>query len=192
VQKPSGGGPAWDYSNPITAKAEPFSPLPATIPPPDQGDYSYGLHLKIMQHPQTYMVTGTDLGGTTHPVNKSGYGARGAQVALGAVYGQKIEIYGPLYASQKTAGDKVTIQFTHTGKGLAFKGGDKLQGFMIAGADKKFVWADAAIEGNTVVVSSKSVPQPVAVRYAWSNRFPWANLFNQDGLPAQPFRTDDW
>ena len=63
---------------------------------------------------------------------------------------------------------------------------------MIAGDDKKFVWADAVIEGDSVVVSSKSVAKPASVRYAWSGQFPWANLFNKDGLPAQPFRTDEW
>ena len=65
-------------------------------------------------------------------------------------------------------------------------------GFMIASADKKFVWADAAIEGDTVVVSSKTVTNPAAVRYGWSQIFNWANLFNKDGLPATPFRTDAW
>ena len=75
---------------------------------------------------------------------------------------------------------------------VVFKNGDKLQGFMIAGDDKKFVWAEAAISGDTVIVSSKSVPRPAAVRYAWANKFDWANLFNADGLPAQPFRTDSW
>ncbi|MEZ5431520.1 MAG: hypothetical protein R3F31_10180 [Verrucomicrobiales bacterium] len=84
------------------------------------------------------------------------------------------------------------MKFTHTGKGLAFKNGTQLQGFAIAGEDRKFFWAQATIEGGSVVVRSAEVPHPVAVRYAWSGRFPWANLFNQDGLPAQPFRTDDW
>jgi len=176
----------------VTEKADKFSPLPNGIPAPAPEDYSYELHLKIMQYPNTYLVTGLDLGAGTHPVNKSGYGVRAAQVALGAAYGGKDEIYGPLYASYKIDGDKVVISYTHTGKGLAFKNGDKLQGFEIAGADKKFVWGDCAIEGNTVVVSSKSVPQPAAVRYAWSGNFHRANLFNKDGLPAQPFRTDDW
>jgi sialate O-acetylesterase len=86
----------------------------------------------------------------------------------------------------------VTLSFKHLGKGLAFKNGDKLQGFMLAGADKKFVWADAVNRGRQKSSSlSKDVPQPAAVRYAWSGAFQWANLFNQDGLPAQPFRTDD-
>ncbi len=138
------------------------------------------------------MVTSSDLGGGTHPVNKSAYGARAAQVALAAVYGRKIEVLGPLYASQQIDGGKVVLRFTHAGKGLAFKNGDRLQGFMIAGESKKFVWADAVIEGDRVVVSSKDVPRPVAVRYAWAATFSWANLFNRDGLPAQPFRTDRW
>ena len=69
---------------------------------------------------------------------------------------------------------------------------EKLQGFAIAGADKKFVWADAVIEGDSVVVSSASVPSPASVRYAWASQHPWANLFNKDGLPTQTFRTDDW
>ena len=82
--------------------------------------------------------------------------------------------------------------FEHFGQGLAFKNGDKLQGFAIAGADKAFHWADAAIDGVTVIVSSDKVTAPVAVRYAWSRRHPWANLFNKDGLPALAFRTDEW
>ena len=84
------------------------------------------------------------------------------------------------------------VTFTHVGQGLAARHSDKLQGFMIAGADKKFVWADAAIEGDSVVVSSAQVAKPESVRYAWSGKAPWANLFNKDGLPAQTFRTDDW
>jgi sialate O-acetylesterase len=88
-------------------------------------------------------------------------------------------------------GDKMRIAFTHVGQGLAFRNGDRLQGFCIAGVDKVFKWADAAIEDDTVVVSSKEVPQPVAVRYAWSQSHRWANLFNKDGLPAQAFRTDE-
>src|SRR6266853_1321016 len=105
------------------------------------------------------MVTSSDLGNMTHPTNKSGYGLRAARVALGMVYGKKIEIYGPLYASHKIEGDKVRIRFSHVGQGLAAPHADKLQGFAIAGEDRKFVWADAAIDGDSVVVSSASVPK---------------------------------
>lgn len=191
VQKPSGGSPAWDPTNPVTAKANAFAPQPRTLPFPPDPTYSYEAHLKIMNNPNTFMVTSTDLGPGVHPVNKSGYGARGAQTAMAAVYGKKQEIYGPLYAGHEVQGNKVRIRYTHVGKGLAAKHAPQLQGFLIAGEDKKFVWADAVIEGNEVVVSSPTVPAPKAVRYAWSYQFPWANLFNQDGLPAQPFRTDE-
>ncbi len=146
--------------------------------------------VRIMKHPNTHMVTSSDLGPGVHPVNKSGYGARAGEVALATAYARDNEWLGPLYASHSVAGGGITLRFTHTGKGLTFKNGGALQGFMIAGEDGKFVWADARIEGDTVVVSSATVPKPAAVRYAWSDKFPWANLFNLDGLPAQPFRTD--
>jgi sialate O-acetylesterase len=192
VQKPSGGGCAWDYEAAMTNKADKFQALPKTIPTGPAADYSHPYFATFMQYPKTYMVTSSDLGSGIHPTNKSGYGARAEQVAMNTVYGGKAEFCGPLYASHAVEGSKVRIKFTHVGKGLAFKNGEQLQGFMIAGADKKFVWADAIIDGENVLVSSKEVAKPEAVRYAWSQNFPWANLFNQDGLPAQPFRTDAW
>jgi sialate O-acetylesterase len=127
-----------------------------------------------------------------HPVNKSGYGHRAADVALGMVYGKKIEYYGPRYDSHKIEGHALRVHFTHVGKGLALKNGDKLQGFALAGADKVFHWADVTIDGETVVLSCVAVKEPIAVRYAWSSNRTWANLFNKDGLPAIPFRTDNW
>ncbi len=191
MQKPSGGGTAWDLANPTTKNASPFTALPAKVPADKEG-IAREVHIKIQQQPNTAMVTSTDLGGMTHPVNKSGYADRALLVAKGFVYGQKVEFSGPLYASHEIVGDKVRIKFTHVGKGLAARHADKLQGFLIAGEDKKFVWADAAIDGDCVVVSSAAIPKPAGVRYAWSSNAPWANLFNQDGLPAQTFRTDDW
>ncbi len=192
VQKPSGGGCAWDYSAPMMSKGDKFVPLPKTIPVGPASDYSHPYFATFMQYPKTYMVTSSDLGSGTHPVNKSGYGERAANVAKAVAYGGKAEFCGPIYASHSIEGDKVSLKFTHVGKGLTFKNGDQLQGFLIAGADKKFVWADAVIEGENVIVSSKEVSKPEAVRYAWSQQFAWANLFNQDGLPATPFRTDAW
>ncbi len=192
VQKPSGGGCAFDYTQPMNRLAEKFSPLPPTIPNPPDREYSHAAFEQFMKYPNTHMVISSDLGSGIHPPNKSGYGARAVQVALAVAYGKGNEYLGPQLASHSIADGRVTLTFRHTGKGLAFKNADKLQGFMIAGEDKKFVWADAIIEGDTVLVSSPAVPQPAAVRYAWSPNFRWANLFNQDGLPAQPFRTDDW
>ena len=90
----------------------------------------------------------------------------------------------------KVEGGKVRLTFKHTGGGLVAKDGP-CKGFAVAGKDKRFVWADATIDGDTVVVSSADVAQPVAVRYAWANN-PVCNLYNKEGLPASPFRTDDW
>lgn len=126
-----------------------------------------------------------------HPHRKLEVGQRLAFWALGTTYQQPIEYSGPLYQAMQVEGGTVRVQFTHAGSGLMAQGETGLQGFAVAGADGKFHWADARIDGKTVVVSSKDVPVPVAVRYAWGDS-PQCNLFNQDGLPASPFRTDDW
>ena len=99
---------------------------------------------------------------------------------------------GPVYKSHAIEGTKVRVQVTHVGEGLAVRHSDTLTGFALAGDDKQFQWADATIDGDTVVVSSPGVSEPVAVRYAWSGFPAWANLFNKDGLPALSFRTDAW
>ena len=88
--------------------------------------------------------------------------------------------------------NKVEITFTNIGGGLLAKGGMDLKGFAIAGANKKFAWAHAQIKNNRVIVWSEQVQNPVAVRYAWADNPAGVNLFNQEGLPASPFRTDDW
>ena len=191
IQKPSGDGCAWDLADPVTNKANKFAPLPAAVPGTQAGIYRE-THIRIAQYPKTAMVTSTDLGSGIHPTNKSGYGARSARVALGMVYDQKVEIYGPVYAAHKVEGNKVRVNFTHVGSGLAFKNGEQLQGFALAGDDKVFRWADATIDGDAVVLSAEKVANPVAVRYAWGANHPWANLFNKDGLPALMFRTDGW
>ncbi len=191
VQKSSGGGTAWDLNDPVTKKASAFSELPQQVPAHNAGLYRE-MHIRIQRHPKTAMVISTDLGSGIHPVNKAGYGARAVRVARGFVYNQPVEFSGPLYASHAVEGNKIRVIFTHVGQGLAARHSEKVQGFMIAGTDKKFVWADAVIDGNAVLASSPAVASPVAVRYAWSGNAPWANLFNKDGLPAQTFRTDDW
>ena len=91
----------------------------------------------------------------------------------------------------KVDGGSIILSFDHAGGGLVAKGDDTLKGFAIAGADRKFVWADAKIDGDTIVVSSDNVSEPAAVRYAWADN-PVCNLYNQEDLPASPFRTDDW
>jgi sialate O-acetylesterase len=105
-------------------------------------------------------------------------------------YGEKIEYSGPAYESMKIEGDKVILTFQHVGGGLMAKNGP-LTGFTIAGADRKFVKAEAEIRGDKVEVRSPKVDHPVAVRFGWAN-YPVVNLWNQSGLPASPFRTDDF
>jgi len=125
-----------------------------------------------------------------HPKNKAEVGRRLALCALAKTYGQKREYSGPWYHSSKIRGSKIQLSFNHVDGGLSAKGGE-LQGFAIAGEDRKFVWANAIIEGKNVIVSSPAVAKPVAVRYGWDIN-PVCNLYNQSGLPAVPFRTDDW
>jgi sialate O-acetylesterase len=142
--------------------------------------------------PNTAMVVITDLGDRKdiHPKDKDPVGARLALCALALAYDKKIEYSGPEYSGMEVQGNKVALRFKHVGKGLEAKGGP-LTGFTIAGADKKFVNARAVIEGDKVVVSCPEVANPVAVRFGWHN-YPVTNLYNRDGLPASPFRTDDW
>jgi sialate O-acetylesterase len=123
-----------------------------------------------------------------HPAHKQPVGARLALAARALAYGEKIEYSGPVFETMKARGSKVVLHFSHTGGGLVAKDGE-LVGFTIAGEDKNFHPAQARIVGDTVVVSSSEVEQPTAVRYGWAD-VPEGNLFNRDGLPASPFRTD--
>jgi sialate O-acetylesterase len=111
---------------------------------------------------------------------------------LGKVYKTDFAIYGPVYKAHEVLEDRARVSFDHLGDGLAFKHGEALQGFAVAGKDKVFHWATAKIDGDTVVLHSDKVTAPVAVRYGWARRRTWANLFNKDGLPALSFRTDKW
>ncbi len=126
-----------------------------------------------------------------HPKNKQDVGKRLALWALAKTHGKAIAYSGPLYKSMRVRGDKIILRFDHVNGGLVAGGGEPLRGFAIAGEDRKFIWADAEIDGDTVVVRSDKVSKPVAVRYAWANN-PVCNLYNGAGLPASPFRTDDW
>jgi len=125
-----------------------------------------------------------------HSPDKVQVGERLALCALANYYGEKVVSSGPTLASVERLPDSIRLHFTHTDGGLVVKG-DKLGEFSIAGEDHKWAWADARIEGDTVVVSSPSVPNPKEVRYAWQSN-PLATLFNGAGLPAGPFRTDTW
>ncbi len=143
--------------------------------------------------PYTALAVTYDVGewNDIHPLNKKDVAHRLFLGARKIVYGEKIVSSGPLYKDMKIEGDKIVLTFTETGSGLISKDGP-LRHFAIAGADKKFVWAEAVIRGNKVIVSSREISAPVAVRYAWSNNPEEANLRNKEGLLASPFRTDDW
>lgn len=157
-----------------------------------------------------------DLGedATVHPRNKKDVGERLARLALARDYGRDVVYSGPVFKSFAVEGGKIRLSFTHAGGGLVARElpaayapssldpaktvplvrnspGSQLEGFVICGESRRWVWAEARIEGDTVVVSSPQVPAPVAVRYAWSNN-PTCNLYNDAGLPAGPFRTDEF
>lgn len=149
--------------------------------------------LKSLSVPNTGMAVAIDLGewNDIHPDRKKEVGVRLALAAEKITYGEKDIVYsGPVYQSAVTDGNKIIISFSNTGSGLISNDGEELKQFAIAGADKKFVWANAVIEGDKVVVWSDTVTDPMYVRYAWADNPDGANLFNKEGLPASPFRTD--
>ncbi len=161
---------------------------------------------KALTIKHTGMAVITDIGQANdiHPRNKQDVGWRLAQWALHQTYGKKDVVpCGPLYKSHKVDGGVIRLSFDHVGGGLivGMKEGleptkevkdGKLGRFAIAGADKQWHWAEAAIDGKDVVVRSSEVANPVAVRYAYTMNPTGANLYNKEGLPASPFRTDDW
>ena len=145
--------------------------------------------------PNTGMAVTIDIGESKdiHPRNKQDVGKRLAAIALSNLYQKNGEFSGPMYQSMKTAGNKIELSFTHTGTGLMAK--DKygyIKGFEIAGADQQFHFAQAQIAGDKLIIFSDKVAAPVAVRYAWADDMPEANLYNKEGFPAVPFRTDNW
>jgi sialate O-acetylesterase len=146
--------------------------------------------LTLAKVKNTAMAVTTDVGNANdiHPTQKEPVGQRLALAARALTYGEKIEYSGPLYDSMKAKGAKITLSFKHVGGGLVAKDGE-LKGFTIAGPDKNFVPAKAEIQGSNIVVSAEGVTNPKAVRYGWAN-VPDVNLFNKEGLPASPFRTD--
>jgi sialate O-acetylesterase len=149
--------------------------------------------LKSLSVSNTAMAIAIDLGewNDIHPDNKKSVGERLALAARAIAYGEKdLEYSGPLYQSAAISGDTITISFSHTGSGLVAIDQEPLNGFAIAGADKKFVWANARIEDGKVVVWSDRIPAPAYVRYAWADNPDNPNLYNKEGLPASPFRTD--
>ncbi len=145
--------------------------------------------------PKTGMAVTIDIGDGSdiHPKNKQDVGYRLALAAQAIAYGRDVVYSGPIYESMNVDGDKIRLHFKYVYGGLVAKNflGPNLMGFEIAGDDRKFVGAEAKIDGDTIVVHSGKVAHPMAVRYAWAMN-PWCNLYNRMGLPASPFRTDNW
>jgi len=143
--------------------------------------------------PATGLAVTIDIGDTKdiHPKNKQGVGERLGLAARRVAYGEDLVFSGPIYKAKEIRDARIAVVFDHTGSGLTAKG-DKLEGFTVAGKDRRFVPAQARIENSsTVLVWSDQVQNPVAARYAWAND-PAIGLYNKEGLPASPFRTDDW
>jgi sialate O-acetylesterase len=166
----------------------------ATKAEPDESDWAELREAQMMtlREPQTGMAVTIDIGDENdiHPRNKLDVGRRLAAWALAGSYNQKVIPSGPLFDRYTIKDNEVRILFKHA-EGLKTSDGGPVKGFAVAGEDHRFVWADARIEGDTVIVSSPKISKPVAVRYGWADN-PTANLYNKAGLPASPFRTDDW
>jgi len=191
VQKPSGLGNAYSKDDPITREADKFTELPESANTTGGGNRF--LYTSLMTHTQdAWMVPSSDLGPMIHPINKWGYGNRGAQVALEKVYEKEgVQGIGPIYASHAVDGGKVTVTFNQVGDGLTTAHKDEVQGFALAGEDGQWHWATAEIQGpDKVVLSSEVVPAPKHVRFAYASKREWANLFSKSGLPALAFTTE--
>ena len=150
--------------------------------------------LMTLRLPNTGMAVTIDIGEADdiHPRNKQDVGKRLALAAQKVAYGEDIVYSGPSYESMEVDGDTIRLTFTNVGGGLMKLPDEEVKGFAIAGEDQQFVWAEAKITGeNQVAVASPKVKNPAAVRYGWASN-PEVNLYNEEGLPASPFRTDDW
>ena len=149
--------------------------------------------LNTLSVPNTAMAVAIDVGewNDIHPENKKDIGSRLALQARKLAYGERnIVASGPIFRSIDYAGNKIVLHFDETGSGLMAEGHTGLKYFAIAGADKKYIWANAIIKDNTVIVWHDDVHHPVSVRYAWADNPQGANLYNREGLPASPFSTD--
>jgi sialate O-acetylesterase len=148
---------------------------------------------ETLKHPNTGMACIIDIGdaNTIHPLNKQEVGRRLSLIARKKIYKEPIQSSGPVFKSFEIEDNQINIKFSGIGSGLAIHNGEELKGFAIAGKDQKFYWANADIHANEVIIHTEKVPHPVAVRYGWANN-PNGKLINKEGLPAVPFRTDNW
>lgn len=180
-----------------------FVQLPSWLPAqtePVEADSAWAVSREMMRLvarsvPNTGVAVSIDTGDDIllHPKDKKPIGLRLAYLALKKTYGKDFVEYGPSYKSHRIDGSRIVLTFDSLGSGLMTGKPGPLNSFAIAGKDRKFVWADAVIEGDSIVVSAKNLPNPVAVRYAWASNPSHRNLlYNKEGIPASPFRTDNW
>jgi sialate O-acetylesterase len=186
VQKPSGGGchafpdtPAGRWASPFEAWRADHVGSRVEVRESEEDDLGFS------DLPGVTITPVSDLGGGLHPWNKSGYGTRSAAVALGRIYGQAGAWHGPTMARCTRQGSSVRVQFSNTGTGLKAFHADTVQGFALSGDGIEFRWAEAAIDGDTVMVRCPAVASPTAIRYVGHR--PFSNLFNREGLPALGF-----
>lgn len=175
-----------------------FTQIADVYPPRDQpgiSDWAEMRESQLLTSAQvlhTAMAVTVDIGDAdVHLQRKKDAAHRLVLAALAEAYGQKIEATGPVYDAMTVEHNQIRLRFTHLAGGLVAKDGP-LKQFSIAGADRHFVWANATLDGDTILVSSAQIPTPVAVRYAWAENPAGCNLYNKADLPASPFRTDDW
>ena len=177
----------------LTVQLAPFTKI---LPEPADSSWAELREAQIVAsknvgHAGTVVITDVGEEEDIHPKQKEPVGARLALLARKLAYGEAVAASGPTFKSASFSGGKATITFSDAGKGLVARGGE-LKGFSVCGADGKFAWASAKIVGpDKVEVASANVKQPTAVRFGWAN-YPVVNLWNQDGLPAHPFRTDNF
>ncbi|MHC4745151.1 MAG: sialate O-acetylesterase [Planctomycetota bacterium] len=180
-----------------------FVQLPSWLAPqtaPVEADAAWAVSREMMRLvarsvPNTGVAVSIDTGDNIllHPKDKKPIGLRLAYLALKKTYGKDFVEYGPFYKSHRIEGSRIILKFDSVGSGLMPGKQGPLNSFAIAGKDKKFVWAEATIKGDSVVVSAKAIPSPLAVRYAWATNPSHRNLlYNKEGIPASPFRTDNW
>jgi sialate O-acetylesterase len=168
-------------------------------PRPQPGDSEWAelreAQLMTLSLPKTGMAVAIDIGEADdiHPRNKQDVGKRLALAALRDTYGKDVVFSGPVFRSMEMDGSKAILEFDPMGSGLMVK--DKygyVKGFAMAGEDRVFHWAKGKRDGNRIILGAEEVEAPVAVRYGWADNPDDVNLYNQEGLPASPFRTDDW
>lgn len=166
----------------------------AVKPEPSESDWAIlrESQREVLSVENTGLAVTIDVGeaGDIHPRDKKPVGERLAAAARRVVYEEDVVFSGPIYRSHEIVGNRVVVSFDHVGGGLVAEGGPGE--FAVAGSDSQFVWAEAQIDGDKIVVWHPEVKNPVAVRYAWADNPEGANVYNQEGFPASPFRTDDW